>query len=231
MKKTCAAIVLSAGKGKRMNSKVHKQYLEILGKPVIYYALKAFEDSSIIDEIILVTGEGEEEYCQKEIVEKYDLKKVTKIVTGGKERYESVYNGLLCLKDNGYVFIHDGARPFVDGDIIDRAYQGAKEYKACVVGMPVKDTIKFVDSNKMVEGTPDRSRMWQVQTPQVFDTQMIKKAYQEVLQNNNVTVTDDAMVWEQVYPEPVKMVEGSYNNIKITTPEDLEIASVFAAKN
>ena len=229
----CAAIVLAAGQGSRMGTKVQKQYLEILGKPVLYYSLDAFEQSDIIDEIILVVGEGQEAYCQKEIVDKYGFEKVTKVVLGGKERYESVYLGLAALQQDSidYVFIHDGARPFVNEEMLARAYQSVKECDACVVGMPSKDTIKVVDEKNVVIETPERRFLWQVQTPQVFAYELIKDAYFELMEQKDIKVTDDAMVLEQVKGLPVKLVEGSYENIKITTPEDLYIAEAFLKKN
>lgn len=225
-KKYCTAIVLAAGSGKRMGTKVHKQYLLMGGKPVLYYSLRAFEDSRRIDEIILVCGAGEEEYCRQEIVEKYGLSKVCKIISGGAERYNSVWNGLRETKD-GYVYIHDGARPFVDGEMIERAYECVSEYHACVAGMPSKDTVKIADPDNVVAETPDRSSVWIVQTPQVFDTALIRKAYAMLMEKEQITVTDDAMVVEQMIGYPIRLFYGSYENIKITTPEDLEIAGVF----
>lgn len=158
----CTAIVLAAGQGKRMGTKVHKQYLLLADRPVLYYSLKAFEDSPLIDEVFLITGAGEEEYCREKIVNPYHFTKVSRIMHGGAERYHSVWNGLQELEEHGYVFIHDGARPFVDSGIIERAYEEVREHKACVVGMPVKDTIKMADEHGNVETTPDRSRLWMV---------------------------------------------------------------------
>ena len=221
------AIVLAAGQGKRMNSKVQKQFLLIKEKPVLYYTLHAFETSPLITEVILVTGKGEIEYCQKEIVNRYGLEKVRKIVAGGKERYHSVYNGIQAIDDADYVFIHDGARPFVDGDIITRICDAVAEYKACVVGMPVKDTIKIADEEGFAAQTPDRRKVWQVQTPQTFEYHLIKNAYEKLMQEEPEGITDDAMVVETMTEYKVKLVEGSYRNIKITTPEDLEIAAIF----
>lgn len=228
MKKAkCTAIVLAAGQGRRMGTKVQKQYLEIQGKPVLYYALQTFEKSSVIDEIILVVGDDQEEYCQKEIVEKYQIKKVTKIVGGGAERYHSVWNGLQEVQGEGYVFIHDGARPFVDDAILNRVYSEVTKHKACVVGMPVKDTIKIADESGFAVETPDRSLLWQIQTPQVFENKLVKKAYSLLMEQQNIRVTDDAMVVELMLGEKVKLVQGAYENIKITTPEDLLIANGF----
>jgi 2-C-methyl-D-erythritol 4-phosphate cytidylyltransferase len=221
------AIVLAAGQGKRMQSKVQKQFLLIKEKPVLYYTLNAFENSPVITDIILVTGKDEIEYCQKEIVDKYGFKKVCKIVAGGKERYHSVHHGLQAVEEADYAFIHDGARPFVDNDMIERAYEAVKEHKACVIGMPVKDTIKIADENGFASQTPDRKKVWQVQTPQTFEFQLIKDAYSRLLEEEPEGITDDAMVVETMTDCKVKLVEGSYRNIKITTPEDLEIAAIF----
>ncbi len=229
-RKYCTAIVLAGGSGKRMGTKTHKQYLLIGGKPVLYYSLKAFQDSELIDEIILVAGRGEEEYCRQMIVEKYDIGKVSGIISGGKERYESVWNGLQQTKKDGFVFIHDGARPFVDGEMIRRAYDCVSECSACAAGMPAKDTIKVVDEDGTVVDTPDRSRLWIVQTPQVFDTQMVYEAYEMLMDKQITAVTDDAMVVEKMLGFPVRMFEGSYENIKITTPEDMQTAEAFLKK-
>ena len=189
-KKYCTAVVLAGGSGKRMGTKVHKQYLMLKGYPVLYYSLKAFQDSSWIDEIVLVSGTGEEEYCQKEIVEKYGFSKVHKIVAGGAERYNSVWNGLQQITEkDGFVYIHDGARPFVDDAMIERAYRCVEETKACVAGMPVKDTIKVVDEKNYVKGTPERKTLWLVQTPQVFNIQLIKEAYQKLINEKIENVT------------------------------------------
>ena len=232
MGKKTVAVVLAAGVGKRMHSDVQKQYLLLQDKPVIYYALKTFQDS-FLDEIVLVVGQGEIEYCQKEIVEKYHFSKVGHIVEGGRERYHSVANGLKAVAGEGYVFIHDGARPFLSEEILQRSYEAVKEYHACVVGMPVKDTIKIVDENRFAKMTPNRETVWQVQTPQVFTTALAKEAYdrllikEEELQAQGIRITDDAMVVETLLGHPVKLVEGSYENIKITTPEDLQIARSF----
>ena len=229
-KAKCTAIVLAGGQGKRMGTKVQKQYLEVQGKPVLYYSLHAFQKSELIDEIILVVGEGREEYCKKEIVDKFEITKVTKIVVGGSERYYSVWNGLCAMDEDGYVFIHDGARPFINDEILNRAYEAVQEEKACVVGMPVKDTIKIADENGFAKETPNRNYVWMVQTPQVFETSLVKKAYGMLMKRDNITVTDDAMVVETMLGRNVKLVEGSYQNIKITTPEDLTIAEVFATR-
>lgn len=225
-KQKYAAIVLAAGSGKRMNSKVHKQYLIIQDRPVLYYSLKAFEDSAV-DEVVLVVGKGEEKFCRKEIVDKYGISKVKAIVEGGKERYHSVFEGLKQTSDADYVLIHDGARPFVNQDIIRRCMQEVQKYQACVVGMPVKDTIKIADEEGYAKQTPDRKNVWMIQTPQTFSYALIYEAYEEMLKTEDTAITDDAMVLERIKGKKSKLIEGSYRNIKITTPEDLLIANVY----
>ena len=171
----------------------------------------------------------------EEIVNKYHFGKVREVVSGGKERYDSVWNGLKAVRDGmageeakeGYVYIHDGARPFVDEEIIKRAYTCVEENRACVAGMPSKDTVKIVDENQFAVTTPARKYVWNVQTPQVFETALITQAYEKLMQHDRENVTDDAMVVEQEMQIPVKLFEGSYCNIKITTPEDLETAKGF----
>lgn len=236
MKEYTTAIVLAAGQGKRMQSKVHKQYLLLQDKPVLFYALQAFEDS-FIDDIVLVVGKDEEEYCQREIIDKYGFRKIRAIVEGGKERYHSVAYGIKEIHwECNYIFIHDGARPFINNEILQRAFKQVKKNKACVVGMPVKDTVKIADEAGFVESTPNRARVWQIQTPQVFEAGLISEAYRRLLReevqllSEGVVVTDDAMVVEYFMKLPVKLVEGAYQNIKITTPEDLEIARSFLQK-
>ena len=224
------AIVLAAGKGSRMQADRPKQYLLLKEKPVLYYSLKTFEDS-LIDEVVLVVGKGEIEYCKREIVEKYDFKKVTVITEGGKERYHSVYEGLrrIEIEKEGmtYVFIHDGARPFITSELISKLLKEVEEHKACVAGMPVKDTIKLVDAKQFVTDTPDRRRVWLVQTPQVFEYKLVYESYEKIMQSNQNGITDDAMVVEQMTGYPVKLIEADYRNIKITTPEDIVIGESF----
>ena len=205
-KKYCTAVVLAAGSGRRMGTKVHKQYLLLDGKPVLYYSLKTFQESELIERIILVSGRGEEDWCRKNIVEKYALTKVTDVVSGGKERYDSVWNGLQRAGREGYVYIHDGARPFVDKEMIRRAYECVIREKACVAGMPVKDTIKVVDEEEFVTDTPDRSSLWMVQTPQVFESELITDAYSMLKSSPSETVTDDAMVVERMMGLPCQNV-------------------------
>ncbi|HIR26381.1 MAG TPA: 2-C-methyl-D-erythritol 4-phosphate cytidylyltransferase [Candidatus Choladousia intestinigallinarum] len=223
------AVVLAAGSGSRMHSKTKKQYLMLNGKPVLYYSLAAFEEHPMIQEIILVCGAEDISWCRREIAERYDFKKIKQIVQGGKERYHSVYEGLKAAKDCQWVFIHDGARPMVDREILDRIINALPKYRACVVGMPVKDTIKRSDPQGFVAETLPREELWMIQTPQAFFYEEILDAYQKLMQKEytEVKITDDAMVAEYIHGTKVKLIEGSYKNIKITTPEDLDLAAVY----
>lgn len=221
-----AAIVLAAGAGKRMNSAVRKQYLTLGGKPVLFFSLKAFEESEVT-EIVLVVGEGEAEYCREQIIDKYGIRKISAVVEGGRERYHSVYAGLAAVRGADYVLIHDGARPLLTADIIERSIAAVKLHDACVVGMPVKDTIKIVSEDGFSAETPDRSSLWQIQTPQTFFYPLIWEAYESVITKEECAVTDDAMVLERMTGKRVKVIEGNYRNIKITTPEDLIVAQAY----
>lgn len=224
--KKVTAIVLAAGKGSRMQSDIPKQFMELNGYPVLYYALKTFEDS-FVDEVILVCREGDIPFCQKEIVEKYRFSKVKKIVSGGRERYQSVQKGIQAIGESDYVYIHDGARPFVTQDILVRAQERVEKCNACVVGMPVKDTIKIADEEGNIKDTPDRNYVWQIQTPQVFSYDIIKAAYEKLEDTADTNFTDDAMVVEKMLHYPIQLVIGSYDNIKITTPEDMKIGCLY----
>ncbi len=220
------AIVLSAGVGKRMGSDIPKQYLHLGEFPVIYYCLKVFEESSV-DEVILVTAESDRNYCKSEIVDKYALKKVKQIVSGGAERYDSVYNGLQAVgADVDYVLIHDGARPLISNALIESLLFEVQKEDACVPAVPVTDTIKVADENGYAKCTPDRNTLWSIQTPQVFSASLIKEAYQKIYSApSDVKITDDAMVVETFTNHKVKLVMGEYNNRKITTSGDLVIAN------
>lgn len=239
-KKRCTAIVLAAGSGRRMKSDVAKQYLPLGGRPLIWYALHAIEESSVIDDCILVACQEDilNGYVREEIVERFGFHKVASIVPGGAERYDSVYNALQAIKETGtagYVFIHDGARPFLTEEILERCLAEVEKTGACVAGMPVKDTIKIADEDCYARQTPDRNTLWQIQTPQVFERVLITQAYEKLMQEKEhlaaagVKITDDAGVVELLMDRPVKLVEGSYRNIKVTTPEDIAVAEAFLA--
>lgn len=223
------AIVLAAGKGNRMHSEIPKQYLELYGKPVLYYSLKCFEDSPVGD-IVLVAGEDELDYCRTDIVDRYQFHKVRQIVSGGSERYWSVKKGLEAATGASYVLIHDAARPCITVDMIERSVAEVKRSGACTVGMPVKDTIKLVDEQGNGIDTPPRNRLWQIQTPQSFSYDELWMAYAKMEQEQATDITDDTMIIERYLGKKTRVIEGSYYNIKITTPEDLQVAETFLKK-
>ena len=239
--KRCTAIVLAAGSGSRMHSGVAKQYMLLGGKPLIWYALRAVERSAVIDDCILTASASDLDYMRKEIVEKYGFHKVVSIVPGGAERYLSVACALRVVAEgampipnrDGYLFIHDGARPFLTEKILQDTYKAVKKYHACVAAMPSKDTVKIADEEGFARDTPARRLVWTIQTPQVFDTQLIVNAYRQLEENKDrlekerIFVTDDASVAELFTDRKVKLVEGSYENIKVTTPEDMKIAEAL----
>lgn len=244
-KKRCTAIILAAGSGKRMQSNVAKQFMMVGGKPLIWYSLQAVEQSEIIDDCILVTGADDIRYVKTEIVDKFSFSKVDAIVAGGSERYESVGNALAVMADgdmtvpnrDGYVFIHDGARPFLTEEILQNTYRAVQEHHACVAAVPSKDTVKLSDEQGFAASTPDRRTVWNIQTPQVFDTALAVEAYARLreelpgLAGKGIAVTDDAMVIELFTNVKVKLAEGSYRNRKVTTPEDICIAEALLRTN
>ena len=215
-----SVIIVAAGSGKRMQRNKNKQFIKLNEKEIISHTIDAFYKNKNIDEIIVCIKQEEEEFFKKQILEKNDFKNI-KIAYGGKERQDSIYNGLKCVDKNcKIVLIHDGARPFVDNRIIEECISVAKEKKAVVVGVPVKDTIKIVIDGKITD-TPNRANLWSAQTPQTFDYSLIKKAYDEAYKSNYYG-TDDSMLVENIGQE-VTMIMGSYENIKITSPEDLNM--------
>ncbi|WP_160693350.1 2-C-methyl-D-erythritol 4-phosphate cytidylyltransferase [Clostridium sp. C2-6-12] len=222
-----SAIVLAGGRGKRMGTIQSKQYISLNGKPILYYTLKQFIKNKFIDKIILVIPEDEIEYCKKEVLQKYQLK-LDKVVFGGNERQDSVYNALSELEDSNIVLIHDGARPFVSQRIINDAVKYAKMHKAAAPGVMPKDTIKIKGEDNFSISTIDRSRAVAIQTPQAFDFNLIYECHKKI-KESGTTVTDDTMVAE-LFGNKVYVYDGEYTNIKITTPEDLILAE-YLVKN
>lgn len=233
MNKPAAAVILAGGSGRRMHSDVPKQYMEIGGHPLLYYSVKAFEESSVTD-IVLVVNEGDEEKVYENIVSKYGFKKVSRVATGGKERFDSSWNGIRSVLDifeqrnrsmDGYVLIHDAARAMISRDVIERTIADAVEYGACCTAVPSKDTVKIADENGFIKDTPVRDRVWIAQTPQAFDMRMITDAYEKMYKairnGQEIMVTDDASVAEMFSDVKVKLTMGDYENIKVTTPDDL----------
>lgn len=222
------ALVPAAGMGKRMGAAINKQYLKLAGKPIVAHTLEIFQHCQAIHGIILVTPEEEIPYCRTEVVEKYNLSKVLTIVPGGSERQHSVLNGLIALQNfaahDDIVLIHDGVRPFIDDQIIEQSINVAATGVGALVAVQTKDTIKIVQEGTVV-GTPERSGLWQAQTPQAFRFSQILHAHSLAAQDAFLG-TDDSSLLERC-GGTVRIVTGSYRNIKITTPEDLVLAEAF----
>jgi len=220
MGRVCA-IVVAAGKGKRMGAGINKQFLTLKDKPLLYYSLEALENCKAVDSIVLVTAKEEMDYCRRKIIDEYKFKKIIAVVEGGVERQNSVYNGLIAAKGFNVVLIHDGARPFIDSDIIEKGIDNAIKYRASACGVTPKDTIKVKDENGFSLDTLDRRSLFIVQTPQCFAYDLIFNCHERIIKSN-IKVTDDTSIVEY-FGHKVFLYEGSYNNIKITTPEDLII--------
>lgn len=207
-----------------------KQFLPLAGKPVLARTLDPFERCPLVNAVVLVVGQEDLEFCLKEIVEKYQYKKISRIVPGGKTRQESVRNGMDAVpEDVEMVVIHDGVRPFVTREMIEESVRSAIRFQAVVVATPVKDTIKTVDAGGSIRETLDRNFLWQVQTPQTFQTRIIRDALRKAAEDGFLG-TDDASLVERMGVK-VHVVQGSYANIKITTPEDLLLATFLLQTN
>ena len=225
MKPICTAVIVAAGKGKRMGTEISKQFLPLGGKEILAHTVQKFEKAKNIRDIILVTGADSLQDVQ-EMAQEYGWEKIVSIVAGGKERHDSVWNGLQQVAaDTEIILIHDGVRPFVTEDILNISIETALEMGGCVAGVPAKDTIKVCDGENIAIATPDRSTLCQIQTPQTFRKERIVKAYEQAKEDGFVG-TDDASFAEHC-GYPVKVIMGSYRNIKITTKEDLIIGEAF----
>lgn len=224
-----AAVIVAAGSGTRMGTEIPKQFLSVIGKPVISYTLEKFNNNINIDEIVIVTKEEYISYCQN-LVKEMEFNKVTSIVTGGATRQQSVYNGITAVGDDvDNVFIHDGARPLISDSVITKCAVSLKTNTACAVGVPMKDTIKYSDSGKFIDRTVDRSRLWQIQTPQCFNKALAVK-YHKQAATEGFEATDDCMLFEH-YGEKIALVEGEYENIKITSPQDIFVMEGIVGDN
>jgi len=222
-----SAIIPAAGKGQRFGSRLNKQFIDLGGKPLLYYTLRQFQIADVINEIILVVPENWlpemtilAEACQ--------FSKITQIVAGGNERFQSVANGLAKIdRQSEIVVVHDGVRPFISTELIAKSVQAGIEYQAVALAVPVKDTIKVVQQG-LVEKTLDRSVLWAIQTPQVFQAELLREAYAR-LSRPTVSITDDATLVEAL-GHPVKIIEGDYRNIKITSPDDYHLAEFYLSR-
>ena len=220
------AIIPSAGKGKRMAHSVPKHFIRLEDKPVLAYTLEAFEKCPDVNQVLLVVRSGEEKYCLKEVVEKYQFRKVLKVVIGGERRQDSVYNGIKELdQDTDIVVVHDGVRPFVPPALISETIKLAMYVDGVVVALPVKDTIKEVTRDGLIKGTPNRDSLWFAQTPQTFKKRVLEEAFMRAF-TDNFHGTDEASLVERMGGK-VKIIEGSHENIKITTKEDLFYAELI----
>jgi len=217
------AIIPAAGMGKRMGKAMSKQFLTLGDKPMLAHTLLVFQGAPEIDEIIPVLSKEDMEGCLHDVIERYQITKVKTLVVGGKERQDSVLHGLQKIgKDTAVVLVHDGVRPFVTPDMISEAVGLAKKGECVAVGVPIKDTIKEVDDKKIVRRTLERGKLWAIQTPQVFPVKILRRAYEES-SKQKIYGTDDATLVERA-GGTVRVIMGSYENIKITTPEDLIVA-------
>lgn len=222
------ALIPAAGMGKRMGASINKQYLQLIGVPLVARTISVFENSPLIDAIYLVVPAEEIPYCLEHIIGAYGFSKIVAVVPGGKERQNSVMNGLKAMRehvsDDDVVLIHDGVRPLVTEQILRESITTAKQHDGALVAVPVKDTIKTVQ-NEIVKDTPPRESLWQAQTPQSFRFGKIFQAHLSA-EADGFSGTDDASLIEHVGGE-VHIIRGDYRNIKITTPEDLILAEAF----
>lgn len=223
--KVCT-LIPAAGKGRRMAHSLKKPYLKLAKKPILAHTIQRFEQNAAVDAIFVIVDETDFSECRKTVLQPYAFTKVQELVAGGETRQSSVYNGLCALSaDVDFVIVHDGVRPFVTDETVSDCLTAADEYGAAVAAVPVKDTIKLANENCFIAETPKRERLWAVQTPQVFRKSLLEAAHQTA-RERQLTGTDDAALVEQL-GFPVKLVKGTYANLKITTPVDLRVAEVL----
>jgi 2-C-methyl-D-erythritol 4-phosphate cytidylyltransferase len=216
------ALIAAAGKGKRMNARISKPFIPIFGKPILAYTIEKFEKCKLIDKIYLAVNSEEKELCSRDIIIKYNFTKVQELIDGGETRQDSIFNGLKALdKDTDIVVIHDGARPLIEETIIQDSIEKAQKYGAAIAAIPIKDTVKK-------SGNLNREEIWRAQTPQTFKYDLILPAYHKAYKDKYLA-TDDAAILER-YGHKVKLIIGSEENIKITTPFDIIVAENFLKK-
>ena len=224
------AIIPAAGSGTRMGLQQAKQFADLGGRPILEVTLSRFQECDLVDKIILVVSQQDIDYCTREIIERYKLSKVYKVIAGGKRRQDSVRKGLESItRFHGLVLIHDGVRPFVSSEFLKRIITAGSRFRAVIAGLPVKETIKEVDSKGWVVKSIQRKHVWSIQTPQIFRYDDINRAHQQALRHRWEEATDDALLLEKM-GIPVTIIEGKEHNIKITTPQDIEIARLLISK-
>ena len=216
------ALILASGTGERFGLNIPKQFFKLNGKTILEYSIEAFEKHDLIDEIVLVTNPNFRDLTQ-EILDKNKYKKITKLLNGGKTRVESSYIGTKDIEDGANVLIHDAVRPFVDKDIIDRNIESLNTYNAVGTAINSSDTIVEIDENGFIIQIPNRSFLKRIQTPQSFKSELIKKAHKMALKDTSASFTDDCGLVIKYNLDKIFIVEGSENNIKITTKDDLNI--------
>lgn len=226
MNSKISVLIPAAGQGKRMGTPVKKPYLMLGDKPILSHTIDRFEQNSVIDEIIVIIDESDFTICNEHVIVPFRFKKTRELISGGETRQVSVFNGLRTLADDvDYVIIHDGVRPFINDDIIFRCLEATSECGASVTAVPVKETIKVANKNQYINYTPERDLLWRVQTPQVFRKSLLLEAHNKAIQDG-INAPDDATLVEKL-GVPVKLVMGSYKNVKLTTPEDLKFAEIL----
>ncbi len=222
-----AALIPAAGMGKRMAAGMNKQYLKLGGKPILAHTLAVFEHAAFVDDIYVMVPEDEIPYCRENVIERYGFAKVRRLVAGGSERQQSVFNGLKAtegLDPDDIVIIHDGVRPFVPPEAVRQSVDVARLHDGALVAVPVKDTVKITAEGVVVD-TPGRANIWLAQTPQTFRYRIILDAHEKA-DREGFLGTDDSSLVERM-GKRVRIVMGDYRNIKITTPEDMHLAEAF----
>jgi len=220
------AIIPAAGTGKRMERGVSKQYLSLEGVPILVHTLRKFEEAPAVDVVFLIVPAGDVDVIRRDMVDYHGLKKVRRVLPGGQERQDSVKAGIDALsEETEVVVIHDGVRPFVTADLIAMSVEGARKFGAVSLGVPVKDTVKSVETGGWVVRTMERTKLWLTQTPQAFRREIIQEAYRRAF-SEGFHATDDASLVERIGIR-VKMIPGTYENIKITTPVDLSVGAIL----
>ena len=224
------AVIPAAGSGIRMGLRKAKQFIDLCGKPLLAVTLSHFQRCNLVDRIVVVVSQGDVDYCLRQIVDRHKLSKVFKVIVGGKRRQDSVRKGVEAVTNcGGWVLIHDGVRPLITNGLLERVIKAAKDFKAVITGLPVKETVKEIDSQGRVLRSIDRRHLWLIQTPQIFRWKDINLAHQEALRHDWEEATDDAFLIEKL-GIPVKIIQGEEDNIKVTTPQDLEIAQFLISK-
>jgi 2-C-methyl-D-erythritol 4-phosphate cytidylyltransferase len=221
------AVIPAAGLGTRMCLDRSKQFVDLHGRPILAITIDHFQRCGLVDDIILVVSRGAVEFCRREIVDRYHLSKVSRVIVGGTRRQDSVRKGVESVPDSrGWILIHDGVRPLISVDLIERVIKAAQTYRAVVMGIPIKDTVKQIDTKGGVVRSIDRRHLRAIQTPQIFRCEDIRLAHQRALSEGWEEATDDAYLIEKM-GIAVEVIEGEETNIKITTVKDLEIARML----